>query len=418
LKRQKYLLFFYFPLLGFMVIFFTFSSLNRSYIKDKVEKLVSEQLQATGGILKVNFSHFLKENYAPEDIFAQFSGEENIYYMALLDEDRRILGWQSQFEGYLPLSKESLGKERTWIIDSPAGKIFNSFSSFSLTDGRVYFLYLGYSLRDVEEMMIRSRKNFYLIFGIIVAVGILFSVGLYQLQVHYLEKKRELEEEKREKKRYKNISALTSGVAHEIKNPLNSIALLFELLSKKAPAETREEISSGKEEIRKISRIIDQFSSSLRPVELKKEEFLLGDIISDIQGSLEKEAKERGVQIQFVQSHRIGLIADKGLMRQAVFNLAKNALDACEGGNVFIRTDQDKKHIFISVQDTGRGMTDEEKERAFEPFFSGKKEGMGIGLFLVQKIIEAHEGQIHFVSKEGKGTTFTLEIPGGWDGSS
>ena len=129
-----------------MVIFFAFSSLNRGYIKDKVEKLVDEQLQATAGILKVNFSHLLKENYTPEDIFAQFSGEENIYYMALLDEDRRIMGWHSQFEGYLPLSKESLNKERTWIIDSPAGKIFNSFSSFSLPDGKNYFLYLGFIL--------------------------------------------------------------------------------------------------------------------------------------------------------------------------------------------------------------------------------------------------------------------------------
>jgi len=412
-KRQSYLLFFYIPLLGFMVIFFAFSSLNRSFIKGKVEKLVDEQLQATSGILKVNFSHLLEENYTPEDIFAQFSGEKNIYYMALLDGNRQILGWQSQFEGYLPLSKESLATERTWIINSPAGKIFNSFSSFSLPGGSVYFLYLGYSLSDLEEMMIRSRKNFYLVFGIIVAVGILFSVGLYQLQLHYLQKKRELEEEKKEKERYRSISALTSGVAHEIKNPLNSLALLFELLSKNAPAGTEEDISSGKEEIRKISRIIDQFSSSLRPVELTKEAFCLGDIISDVQGSLEKEAKERKVQIQFVQSHRIELLADKGLMRQAVYNLVKNALEACDGGGIFIRADQNKKRIRIVVQDTGQGMTNEEKERAFEPFFSRKKEGMGIGLYLVQKIVHAHEGRIDFVSEEGKGTTFTIEIPGG-----
>jgi signal transduction histidine kinase len=412
-KRQKYILFFYLPLLGFIVIFFAFSSLNRSYIKDKVEKLVDEQLQATAGILKVDFSHLLKENYAPEDIFAQFSGEENIYYMALLDENRRILGWQSQFEGYLPLSKESLGRERTWIIDSPAGKVFNSFSSFSLPDDKVYYLYLGYSLRGLEEMMIHSRNNFYLVFGIIVAVGILFSIGLYQLQVHYLEKKRELEEAKREKKRYRDISALTSGVAHEIKNPLNSLALLFELLSKKAPAETQEEISSGKEEIRRISRIIDQFSSSLKPLKLKKKVFSVDDVISDIQASLQKEAEEKGVRIQGVQSQGIQLFADVGLMRQALYNLVKNALEASSGGEVFIRAEKRKKHILVSVQDAGTGMTQVEKNRAFEPFFSEKKEGMGIGLYLVQQIVEAHGGEIHFVSEKGNGTTFTLEIPGG-----
>jgi len=412
-KRQNYLLFFYIPLLGFMIIFFAFSSLNRSYIKGKVEKLVDEQLQATAGILKVNFSHLLKENYTPEHIFAQFSAEEDIYYMALLDENKQILGWRSQFEGYLPLSEESLKTERTWIIDSPAGKIFNSFSSFSLANSRVYYLYLGYSLAELEEMMLRSRKNFHLIFGIIVAVGIFFSVGLYRLQVHYLNKKREWEEEKREKQRYRDMSALTSGVAHEIKNPLNSLALLFELLSKKAPSGTEEDIASGKEQIRRISRIIDQFSSSLRPVELRKEKFLLEDIVSDVHASLAREATKKGVQIQCASYPDIVLLADKGLLRQVLHNLVKNALEASDGGTVFIRTGREKKRVSISVQDTGKGMTKGEKKRAFEPFFSGKKSGMGIGLYLVQKIVQAHEGQIHCVSEEGKGTTFIIEIPGG-----
>ncbi|MGB6867669.1 MAG: histidine kinase dimerization/phospho-acceptor domain-containing protein, partial [Candidatus Aminicenantaceae bacterium] len=275
MKKKNYLLFFYLPVVGFVVIFFAFSSLNRSYIKKKVEGLVEEQLRATAEILKVNFSHFLGEDYEADKVFDLYTNEENIYYMALFNESREILSWKSRFEGYLPISKESMQMQGSWIINSPAGKIFNSFSSFTLPEGETNYLYLGYSLSDLQEMMAHSRRNFYLIFGLIIVVGIVFSVGLYQLQIHYMDKKSELEEEKKEKERYREISALTSGVAHEIKNPLNSLSLLFELLTKKGPSSDSETIVSGRKEVAKISRIVDQFSSSLKPIELSKDAFPL-----------------------------------------------------------------------------------------------------------------------------------------------
>jgi len=410
---KKNFLFFYFPLAGFLVIFFVFSSLNRSFIQGKVEGLVDEQLQATAGILKVNFSHFLEEGYTPNGIFDLFSAEENIYYMALLDENRNLLGWRSRFEGFLPLSNEGMTEGNSWILESPAGRIFNSFSSFSLAGGKVYSLYLGYSLNDLEEMMARSRKNFYVIFGIIFTAGILFSVGLYRLQTHYLEKKRELEEEKKEKRRYREISALTSGVAHEIKNPLNSLALLFEWLAKTATVEIEERISYGKAEIRKITRIIDQFSNALKPITPHRERFLLAEVISDVRGSLEKSARERGVQILFQQVEETVLFADKELIRQALQNIVANAVEASDRGEVLILAGRDKKWTVLSVQDSGRGMSEDEKKHIFEPFISSKRAGMGIGLYLVKKVIDAHEGNIRFSSEMGKGTTFTLEIPGG-----
>ena len=126
--------------MGFIVIFFAFSSLNRSYIKKKVEGLVEEQLRASAEILKANFSHFLGEGYEADKVFDLYSNEENIYYIALFNESREILGWKSQFEGYLPISKESMQTQDSWIIDSPAGKIFNSFSSFTASTGDISYL--------------------------------------------------------------------------------------------------------------------------------------------------------------------------------------------------------------------------------------------------------------------------------------
>jgi signal transduction histidine kinase len=412
LKNKNYLLFFYLPVVGFVVIFFAFSSLNRSYIKKKVEVLVEEQLRASAGILKVNFIHFLGEGYEADKVFDLYD-EENIYYMALVDESREILGWKSRFEGYLPISRETMQKQGSWIIDSPAGKIFNSFSSFTVPRGKTYYLYLGYSLNDLQEMMAHSRMNFYLIFGLIIVVGIVFSIGLYQLQTHYMDKKTELEEEKRQKERYREISALTSGVAHEIKNPLNSLALLFELLAKKSTSTDSEAIRSGREEVAKIARIVDQFSSSLKPIELSKDSFSLEDEIKSVQESLEKTARERGVDIRRSKDFSVTLFADRMLLSQAIHNIVKNAIEASDGGEVDIAVKKERKKVLISVKDNGRGIGEEEFGRIFAPFYSTKKGGMGIGLYLTRKIVEAHGGNLDFVSNANIGTTFTICIPGG-----
>jgi signal transduction histidine kinase len=399
--------------MGFIVIFFAFSSLNRNYIKNKVEGLVEEQLRASAEILKVNFSHFLGEGYDGDKVFDLYADAENIYYIALFDESRELLGWKSRFEGYLPISMEFMQKQDSWILDSPAGKIFNSFSSFTLSTGRTYFLYMGYSLNDLQEMMVHSRRNFYLIFGLIVIVGIFFSIGLYRIQSHYMDKKAELEKEKRQKERYREISALTSGVAHEIKNPLNSLSLLFELLAKKDTSSDSGVIISGREEVAKISRIVDHFSSSLKPVELTKETFSLEDEIKSVQESLQSLATERGVNVRYSQDSSVTLSADKVLLGQAIQNIVKNAIEASEGGIVDIKVNKERKKVFISVSDAGLGLNEEEKVRVFEPFYSKKKGGMGIGLYLTRKIVEAHGGELDLVSDTKKGTTFFIRIPGG-----
>ncbi len=412
MKGRNFFLFFYLPFLGILIIFFVFSSLNRSTIKKRTEELVKEQLQAAAGILKVNISHFLKENYSVDEIFESYSGEEDIYYIALLDENKKILGWSSQFEGYLPISLQAIGEEESWIIDSPVGKIFNLFASFSPEEGKSYSLYVGYSLGNLEDMIVYSRRSFFFIFGLISLIGIVFFFGLYQLQRHYLDKKKEAEDEKKEKEKFREISAFTSGVAHEIKNPLNSLSLLFELLQRRVPEELHKDVSLGKKEIQSVSRIIDQFSTTLKPFRLNKEMFSLAGMVSDVRESLVKELDKDGVEISYSESSSISLHADKGLMQQAFTNVLTNSLDASERGKIEIHAWQKKGKVLVRINDLGRGITEEDKERIFEPFFSTKKKGMGVGLYLTKKIIEAHEGEIAVKSQTGKGTTFFMQIPG------
>ena len=412
MKRKGLLLFFFLPFAGVLAIFLTFSLLNRAYIQNKVEGLVHEQLLAAARILDVNISHFLDEGVAPSTLLARYSTEENIYYMALLDGRQNILAWSSRYEGYLPLTAGDARRNEPWVIDSPVGRIFNLMSPFQAKDGSTYFLYLGYSLAALEKMIARSNRNFLFVFGFLAAVGVVFFVGLYGLQQRYLSKEQEAESERKEKERYREISAFTSAVAHEIKNPLNSLALLFDLLQKKGPADLKDDLGIGKAEVRKISGVIDRFSDHLRPLKLKKERVALREAVEEAFRAVAPEAASPGVEFRYSEPAPITLGVDRDLFSRCLENILRNAFEATETGSVSVQAKRLRRKIVVQIEDTGRGMAPAVAERIFDPFFTSKDKGMGIGLFLARKVVEAHQGRIWVESEPGKGTKFFIQMPG------
>jgi len=412
-KRASVFLFFLLPFAGIVVIFSLFSSLNRVYIKRKTTDLVREQLKATAAILKVNVLHFLEERYPLEKILDLSTGEEDIYYLALLDSRKNILVWRSRYEGYLPLSKEDVSRTEPWTIISPAGRILNLLEPLSLKTGELYFLYAGYSLSRLDEIIARFDRNFLLIFGFLLAAGILFFFGVFGLQKNYLAKTREAEEERKEKERFREISAFTSAVAHEIKNPLNSLSLLCELILRKGPPEAKTEALQAKAEVGKISEIIDRFSSALKPLRLKKEEFPLQEAVLSARDSLAATGLNPAVNFRYSEPRPITIFADRELLIQALANLLRNAYEAMDKGAVLVEVETTRKKVLIRLADTGKGMGQDELDHLFDAFFSTKDRGMGIGLYLAKKIIEAHNGRIDVRSEPGRGTTFIIQLPGG-----
>jgi len=413
LKRKDFLLFFFLPFVGMLVIIFVFSTLSRSYIQKKTEELVREQLAATAEILRVNLAHFLEEGSTPRDILKLYEGDGNIYYLAILDENRDILAWSSRYEGYLPYSSQDAGRTAPWTISSPVGRIFNWLSPFTRRDGTTYFLYLGYSLKSLEEMTARSRRNLLIIFASLAAVGVVFFLGLFELQKGYLAKSKEAEEARHEKDRFREISAFTSAVAHEIKNPLNSLSLLYELLRKKVPADIEPEVVEGKSEVQKIARIVDRFSDALLPLRLDKEKVALREVVTAASEALAREIPRSSVEFRYAESRPVRLLADKNLLTQCFFNLLRNAYEATDRGFVSVEAEMRRKRITIKVVDTGKGITPDQLPRVFDPFFTTKDKGMGIGLYLARKIIEAHGGRIEVESRPGQGAAFTIRLQGG-----
>jgi signal transduction histidine kinase len=412
LKRRSVLLFFGLPFLGVLAFFALSSVLAQADLKRRTEELVRGQLTATSGILRATASHFLEEGRTPAEILDAVLTEEDIYFVALLDADRNVLAWNSRFEGYLPISLREARDGEASIIESPAGKIFNSLSALRTPSGRGYFLYVGYALAGMEDMIALSRRTSYLIAGLILLAGALFFRGLYRLQSSYLAKAREAEAERLEKERFREISAFTSGVAHEIKNPLNTLALALELLGRKSPPEAKGDIDLGKSQVRTIARIVDRFSRVVRAVRPEAEDLTLDDILRLAAENLTSEVPGASSRLEIEPAPGVRLTGDRDLLVQALLNVMKNAVEASPDAPVRAGGRRLGKKIEVFVRDGGPGLPPEAATRVFEPFYTTKEKGMGIGLYLTKRIIEAHGGTIQARSLEGQGTEFLIAIPG------
>ena len=412
MKRRSVLLFFALPFLGVLVIFALSSVFTQADLKSRTSALVRDQLAATSGIIGTTVIHFLDEGRSPEEALEAILSEEELYFVALLDAEKRVLAWNSRFEGYLPISLREAREGASGIIDSPAGKIFSLLSPVASSDGRGYYLYLGYALTGMEEMIARSRRTSFLLAGLILLAGGLFFRGLFQLQSRYMTKAREAETERLEKERFREISAFTSGVAHEIKNPLNSLALLFELLDRKAPPETKGDLNLGKAQVRTIARIVDRFSRAVKTIQPDVEPLALEDLLRQAADSLDAEIPGAAARLRVNTAPGVSLSGDRELLGQALLNVLKNAVEAAADTPVRVEGLRSGRSVEILVRDDGPGLTAEARALLFEPFYTTKAKGMGIGLYLTKRIIEAHGGTIKVLDRAGEGTEFRIELPG------
>lgn len=214
------------------------------------------------------------------------------------------------------------------------------------------------------------------------------------------------------------VGRLTAGVAHEVKNPLNAMTIHLELLKQKmasgAPdSATAPHVDVIAREIRRLDDVVQGFLKFARPEELTLKPVQPGPLISEVLKIIEPEARALNVALEISCSDGASIDGDSTMLRQALMNLARNAIQAMPAGGRLRMTCAAPRdgRVELRVEDTGIGIPPENLAKIFDLYFTTKDAGTGIGLSLVYRTVQLHHGDIDVESTPGKGTAFIIKLP-------
>jgi PAS domain S-box-containing protein len=212
------------------------------------------------------------------------------------------------------------------------------------------------------------------------------------------------------------LGRVTRGVAHEVKNPLNSMRLWLENLKESLPAQQglpQQALKVLDSEIDRLDRVLKTFLDFMRPVELQREPTPLAEVITEVLAVARPQIERARVEATAELAGGIPPVsADRQLLKQAILNLVLNAVEAMPGGGKLkVTLARRGNSAEVSVADTGCGIPGKYLARVFQLFFTTRPGGSGIGLASAYKIVQQHNGSIDFETEEGRGTTFRIELP-------
>ena len=228
-------------------------------------------------------------------------------------------------------------------------------------------------------------------------------------------------EETIENERIGSVVRLAAGVAHELGNPLNSLTIHLQLIERKLKKLSEDQeaqkiadsLSVCQGEVQRLDGIITHFLEAVRPQKPELNEIDLLVALEEVLGVQEPELADRKIDVNVEVSDEMpAVLGDRGQIKQVFFNLIKNAVEAMQpGGKLRIVVCRDEDFVFLQFVDTGEGISEEELSKVFQAYFTTKKEGHGLGMMIVQRIMREHGGHITIESLQGTGTAITLQFP-------
>mgnify|MGYP003422889641 FL=1 len=226
-----------------------------------------------------------------------------------------------------------------------------------------------------------------------------------------------LEDEAKKNEKLSAMGELASGVAHEIRNPINAIGMIAQRLNKEfIPASGQTEYNDITQllrtEVNRVNKIITQFLNYAKPIELNLKPVELKPYFEEVFHLFEDQAKQKAIKFILQKDDSLNIKFDPDLIKQTLLNIIQNAFDAVnDGGEVILQYYKSKKDFIIQISDNGIGISPEQQKKIFDLYFTTKKDGNGLGLSISQKIISQHNGSISVSSIVNNGTTIKIILP-------
>ncbi len=228
-------------------------------------------------------------------------------------------------------------------------------------------------------------------------------------------------EETIENERIGSIVRLAAGVAHELGNPLNSLTIHLQLIERKLKklsgdaeaGKLEESLQVCQGEVQRLDGIITHFLEAVRPQKPEMNEIDLLETVEEVLRVQEAELGDRRIDVNVEVSDEVPVVlGDRGQIKQVFFNLVKNAMEAMQpGGKLRVILRRDDDYVYLQFVDTGSGISEEDLSKVFQAYFTTKKEGHGLGMMIVQRIMREHGGHITIESRKDTGTAITLQFP-------
>jgi len=280
---------------------------------------------------------------------------------------------------------------------------------------------LGLERGSADKILEENKRNIVVSTALIVLIASLSMWLLYHNQNRHLRGIVEMERRIEKAERLSALGQLAAGVAHEIRNPLNAISMASQRLKREfipADGSKIEEFQTItgiiRDEIRRLNGIIEEFLTFSKSRRLEMQNYSVTDLLQKVVALIQEEAAAKGITIQTRWNDSSMIIPmDIDKLQQALLNFIKNAVESITGGGfITISVKLEGNHrLTIKISDTGCGMTASEVEQIFNPEYTTKEKGLGLGLSLAHEIIRGHGGEIRVFSQQGSGTTFEILLP-------
>ncbi len=308
-------------------------------------------------------------------------------------------------------------RRETYTFDGPIESIYD----LDVPIGDLGFLHVGISRGELQKRIEVLRADLVRKTAVVggLTIGVLF---LAYLLIWWLwNRARRLEEKASEAERMAYLGTLASGLAHEIRNPLNSLQLNMQLLEEEFgddpdADEKRRLMSITRDEIGRLERLATDFLRYAKPGPLELEELPAVELLLRCRELLAVEFRSRGARLRIEDRSRGATVrVDPAQMSQLLLNLVQNALAASEetgrSPEVALRASRSGGRVVLEVEDYGDGIPPDEQSKIFDLFYSTRKGGTGLGLAVVERIARAHQGELEVESALGEGTRIRLSLP-------